>query len=138
MDSPSLSLQKGFYDALIASNELKNAMGGEVRAYDRPPNNPEFPYVIISDAQILEDSDSCSPDAVEVFSDFHIYAREVGKVQAKGLAWIVRSIILAMDPNLDSWIIKLIDHQQERDMTDPDGITTHSVLTFRFLIEPTT
>ena len=43
MSEPSLELQRGIYQALIASEALKTAMGGTVRAYDRVPPAPVKP-----------------------------------------------------------------------------------------------
>ena len=54
--------------------------------------------------------------------------------EAKTISGHVRSIILAVT-QVTGWAVLVVQAQQARHLNDPDGITTHSVLTFRFNLE---
>jgi len=136
MSEVTVELQRAIYQALIGSPALAAAMGGSVRAYDRVPPVPVFPYITISDSQTLDAGDTCEPDRFEVFVDLHVWSRAVGMIEAKTISGIVRGIILSMVA-VNFWLLSAVEFQTMRHMPDPDGLTTHSVLTFRFLLDPT-
>jgi hypothetical protein len=141
MSEPALELQRGIFQALIASETLKAAMGGTVRAYDRvPAGTPAaplvFPYISFSEAQALDNGNACEADMFEIFVDLHVWSRSVGMAEAKTISGVVRAAMLAIDIVAD-WKVPIVEFQQARHMNDPDGLTTHSVNTFRFLLEPT-
>ena len=52
------------------------------------------------------------------------------------LAAAVRGAIHEQDLRLPFWRLVEIRHQSTRLMTDPDGKTTHGVMTFRALADP--
>lgn len=135
MSEPALELQRGIYQALIGSAALQSAMGGTVRAYDRVPPNPVAPYITFAEAQALDNGNACEADFFEIFIDLHVWSRSVGMAETKTISGIVRSVMLAMEIATD-WKIPVAQFQQARHMNDPDGLTTHSVNTFRFLLEP--
>lgn len=137
MTEPALELQRAIYQVLIASVGLKAAMGGTVRAYDRvPAPAPTFPYITLSEGQFLDDGVSCEDDMFEAFVDLHVWSRIVGQTEAKTISGIVRREILALTVATD-WQIKIAQVSSIRHMNDPDGLTSHSVITCRFLLEPT-
>ena len=135
MSEPSLELQRGIYQACITSDALKAAMGGTVRAYDRVPPSPAFPYVTISEAQILDDGNTCEDDLFEIFVDLHVWSRTVGMAEAKTISGALRTSMLALEIVTD-WNVPVREVQTIRHLNDPDGLTTHSILTARFLLEP--
>lgn len=136
MSEPSLELQRAIYQALIASEALKAEMGGTVRAYDRVPPSPTFPYISFSEAQVLDNGNTCEHDMFEIFVDLHVWSRTVGMAEAKTISGVVRAVMLALEIAND-WKIAIAEFQTSRHMNDPDGLTVHSVNTFRFLLEPT-
>ena len=135
MSEPSLELQRAIYQALIASTPLKSAMGGAVRAYDRVPPAPSFPYLTLSEAQLLDDGVACEDNMFEAFVDLHVWSRTVGQAEAKTISGIVRSEMMALTLATD-WQIKVSRVQAIRYLNDPDGLTAHSIITCRFLLEP--
>lgn len=136
MSEPALELQRAIYQALIASPALNSAMGGTVRAFDRvPPRGATFPYLTISEAQLLDDGVACEDDMFEAFVDLHVWSRIVGQAEAKTISGIIRAEMMALTLAAD-WQIKVSRVQATRHMNDPDGLTAHSVITCRFLLEP--
>lgn len=135
MSEPSVELQRGIYSALTGSAALTAAASNGVRVYDRVPAPAVFPYITISDAQVIDDGNSCEPDQFEVFADLHVWSRAVGMAEAKTIAGVIRSVLLAIT-SVSNWTVSVADFQTARHFADPDGLTTHSVVTFRFLLQP--
>lgn len=133
--TPSVPLQRALFETLTSSQDIENAMGGDVRAYDRVPTNPTFPYLTFADAQLIDDGNTCNDDAFEVFIDVHVWSRDVGQVQAKDIAAAVRTAV--KDGFLvPGWIMTSITVQTIRHFMDQDGLTAHGVVTLRILIQP--
>jgi hypothetical protein len=137
MIDPSLAVQKAVYDTLAAVNNL----GAQV--YDRVPRDAAsgkvtaaFPYVHIGEDQVVSDADQCH-DAATVFATAHVWSRAVGKVEAKT---IMARVCLALDANLGVDGFEIIAHGVDdgpRHMDGGDGLTSHSVATFRYRLGPT-
>lgn len=135
MSEPSFELQRKIFQVLMASDTLKTAMGGTVRAYDRVPPGATFPYITISGAQALDNGNSCEEDMFEIFKDVHVWSREVGMAETMTIAGIVRGLILGIEIAND-WNIPVRQITATNHLDDPDKITTHSIITARFLLEP--
>lgn len=125
------ALQKAIFAAL----SMAPAVAGG-RIYDRVPESAVFPYITIGDEQVIDDGNSCD-DGWEVFSDVHIWSRPTAgsKLEAKDLAPPIVSR-LATSLSLTGFTVVAAALQTMRTFRDPDGITEHSVLTFRYLLQP--
>lgn len=122
---PAAGLQKGIYEALTAAG---------VRAYDRVPTDYVMPYATIDDAQILDDGNTCDDDVFEVFATIHYWSRTVGQVEAKLGADTIRGALKA--PFLvDGFEITSAKFESALHLTEPDGLTAHAVITFRYLLQ---
>lgn len=129
MADPSLALQ-GAINTKLRTDVA--AVAG--RVLDRVPANVVFPYIEIGDFQTVDDGAQCH-DGVEVYATLHIWSRAVGQVEAKTIAGAVRGSLHEAQLSLGSaWQFIEIAHQDTRHLKDPDGVTSHSVLTFRALI----
>lgn len=124
-------LQAAIYATLTASPAVADG-----RVYDRVPEGPTFPYVTIGDEQIVDDGNSCAA-AWEAFSDVHVWSRPVSgsKAEAKGLVADVVPVVLAITA-VTGFTVIAAELQTSRTLRDPDGLTEHSALTFRFLLDP--
>lgn len=136
MIDPSLPLQKAVFDALTAA--LDPAIG----VHDAVPLDPNgrisasFPFVQIGEDHVLSEADQCH-DAASAFATVHVYSRAVGKVEAKR---IMATVCAVLDVKLTLEGFQVITHQVDdgpRHMTDLDGLTSHSVVTFRYRLGPT-
>ncbi len=134
MKDPSLPLQKAVFDAFSAAI-------APAKVYDRVPLDAagrvkaEFPYGHVGEDQIISDADQCH-DASTAFCTIHVWSRAVGKVEAKGL---MAAAVLALDGKLTVDGFEIIGHLVEdlRHLTDPDGLTSHSVAVLRYRLGPT-
>jgi hypothetical protein len=119
-------LQRAQYQALAAA---------QLRAYDTPPADAEFPYFGIGDEQNVDDGSACGA-AWEVFADVHVWSRPTSGSRSE-----VKTLMQQAEPLLTALTLPgfrvVVQHlQTARSMTDPDGITKHGVMTFRYLIDP--
>lgn len=133
MSDPAAQLQKGIFSALTSSGPLAALIGD--RVYDDVPPKSAFPYVTISDAQVLDDGDTCESEQFEVFADLHIWSRTVGLMQSKNISGYVRDALLNIDA-VPEWLVPVVEFRGTRHGYDPDGVTAHSIATFRFLLQP--
>lgn len=126
---PSLDLQKAI-NARLRSQVPAVAS----RVYDEVPQGVTFPYIELGEFQTLDDGAQCH-DAVEVFATLHAWSRSRGQVEAKTIAGAMRAALHEAELNLGAdWQFLEIAHQDTRCLKDPDGRTSHAVLTFRALI----
>lgn len=138
MSDPALALQAAVRNTLVGSAAVTALVG--TRVYDRVPPAAVFPYVVIADDQILDDGNTCG-DASEAFVDIHIWARDVATHPIKGAAFAkeigeaVRSA-LATEIVVSGQTTSVGNFEVARNITDPDGITAHRILTFRYLLQP--
>jgi hypothetical protein len=132
MSDPALAIQKTYVARLKAAVP---AVAG--RVHDEAPQTVAFPYLQVGDIQTLEDGADCL-DAVECFVTLHVWSRAVGSVEARQIAGHVRAALHEWLPALDADGFRCVEamHRDTRVMRDPDGKTTHGVLTFRLLVDP--
>lgn len=135
MSDPAIALQKAVNDVLKASTALATAMGGTIRAYDRVPASYALPYLTFGDDEINDDGNSCDNDFSEAFVTVHVWSEKVGKVEAKNIGGAVRGA-LATEISITGFRAVVGHFQSGRYFTESDGLITHGVLTFRYLIEP--
>lgn len=135
MTYPAAELQKGIYEALVAYAPLAELMGGAVRAFDRVDPAFRYPYLTIGADQTLDGGNTCEPDMYEVFAEVHVWSQAVGKVEAKRITERVREV-LGVPFGVDGWTVTAAELRDARHTDDANGITAHSILTFRYLLEP--
>lgn len=136
MTDTSLAMQA----AVIAA--LKNAAAVETivgeRIYDRVPDNAALPYVNYGDDQVLQDdidAGDCLQEGFEVFVTLHAWSNKVGQVEAKNLGGAIRAALHNAALTVSDHRLITFEHDSTRYLRDPDGLTSHGVLTFRALLD---
>ena len=143
MSDPSLPLQDAVEAGLRADAVLATDMGGAVILFtmSAPFGTPK-PYLVIGNDQIVPDAgaDACGA-ADDAYTKVHIWTRddeggiEASRRQAKTLAAHVRRILttaLTVEGfTVVDWACEDVLH-----LTDPDGLTAHSVVSNRFHLDP--
>ena len=131
MTDATLSLQQAIVATLNAA-----PLGLSGRVHDRIPSVAAFPYVQIAEGQTLDDGAECI-DAVEVYLDLHVWSRAIGAVECRSLVGRIRTALHSAPLALQGpWRLVDLRHDSTRFMNDPDGITSHAVVTFRALMDP--
>ena len=124
MSDPSYALQKSVYDALVASGVASS------RVFHRVPQGTPLPYIHIGHDQIITDY-IAGADFNDCTVTIHAFAKA-----APELKLIVGLIRNALDRQITlvgfgvhEWGLERVEY-----MTDPDGLTEHAVLEFRYYI----
>lgn len=123
-----IQVQKAIFDALKASPAVA---GGNV--FDSVPEPNPFPRVTIGEEQILDDGNACG-DGWQVHTDIHVWSREVGFPEAKTIAATVVERVRAISAVAGFGLIS-IELQDQRSVRDPDGLTSHIVCSFLFILD---
>lgn len=125
-------LQAALYSALAGASP--SIAGG--RVYDRVPAKPVFPYITIGDEQVLDDGNTCA-DAWEVFPEIHAWSRSTAgsKAEVKSLIAQIVPAVIAIS-SVSGFNVRAAEIQFSHVFRDPDGMTEHAAMTFRFLLDP--
>nr|WP_314437612.1 DUF3168 domain-containing protein [uncultured Brevundimonas sp.] len=141
MSDPALALQNTIEAALRGDAGLLASMGlQKVRLYTMSaPVGASHPYIVIGEDQVIDDSTECA-ESSEVITTVHAWTRvdddvSASRRQAKAMAGDVRRVLKSIDavPGFD---VVLAEFEDTRHLTDSDGLTAHSVITHRFLLDP--
>jgi hypothetical protein len=128
MSDPSYAVQAAVYAALTgASPEIASD-----RVYDTPPSNPTFPYVTIGEGDTIDDGTGCF-DGSEVTVTVDIWSRTASFGEVKLIAGAIRDV-LAQPLTLANFNNPAGEFVLARWLRDPDGITKHGALQFRYLV----
>lgn len=140
MNDPSVALQDAWEAALRADEDLKAAMGlSIVRVYPMSaPNNAPYPYIIIGEDQIIDDSTECA-DSSEVITTVTPWSRVDADVnatrrQAKTMAGHIRRIGKALA--VTGFDVVSAEFENINHRTGTDGLTAFSPVNHRFLLDP--
>jgi len=108
------------------------------RTYDLPPITPTFPYITLGPDTTVPQRAECY-EGDDVLLQIDAWSRTPGFQEVKRIAKTIRDAL--RDPDiLDLEGYRLIDLfcEESRVVRDPDGLTSHAILTFRALTEPET
>lgn len=137
MKDPSAAMQTAIHAKLVGSSDLATAMGGAVRAYDKPPADPTYPYIRIGDDQPVGDSNGCA-DAWEFYATLHIFGRHATaprpEVKAISNAALAAICTFGSLPAPAGFTVVDAELQQARTYFEADGVTVHGVITVRYLV----
>lgn len=129
----SLELQKAVV-ARLKGDAGVTALVGQ-RVYDQPPTAPAFPYVSLGPDQTLPDRADCY-EGSEVTFQVDAWSRAVGFPEVKRIAEAARAALADAALTLTGFRLVDIAFVEGRTFRDPDGLTSHSALNFRALVEP--
>lgn len=111
------------------------------RVFDFVPRDPatgkvtaQFPFVALGEEQEIPENYDCI-EGSEIFLDLHVWSRDPGFREAKRIANAVKASLNDAElPLTDNALVYFV-YDGRRVMRDPDGLTSHAVLTFRAGIE---
>ncbi|WP_341989759.1 DUF3168 domain-containing protein [Azorhizobium sp. AG788] len=129
MSAPALVLQGAVRAAIAAAVP-------SVPVMDRVPGATDpMPRIVIGEGQELPNRADCM-DGREIYLDIHVWSHAVGQVEAKTLTAAVVAALDDVDLTLTGHVLDLLRFDGARYLRDPDGRTSHAVLTFRALTHP--
>lgn len=113
-------------DARIFDHVPRSAQSGEITA--------QFPFVGIAGTDEQSDLIDCI-DGIDLSIDIDCWSRKPGAPEVRAIAHAVRAALHEADVSLSDNALVLLQHRQTRTFRDPDGLTSHAVLTFEALLE---
>jgi len=132
MTSPRYQLQKAIVQRLKADGQVAAHVQG--RIYDDVPEDAEFPYISIGAVAIRSRHADCL-DLVEVTFQLDVWSRAAGLEELSEISEAVCAALHDADLELETHACIYLLHEQTHEMYDPDGETTHAVLSFEATIE---
>lgn len=133
MIDPTLPLQSAVVTALKADATVAALVSA--RVYDLPPPAPTKPYVTIGEFQMIPDRADCL-DGAETAIPVHGWSQTSSTVQVKQLGAAIIAALDEVELSLSGHRTVLFELEQVQYVRDPDGITNHTIVTFRALTEP--
>jgi hypothetical protein len=136
---PGVDLQRAIVTTLLNDAAVAAVAGRGI--YDRVPRDPAtgdpnvpFPFVTLGEVQTLPELSECT-DAADSFITLHTWSRKVGSVETKNLNKAVAAALHDKPLTLAAGTLQSLLLQESRILNDPDGLTTHGVLTFHTLTD---
>ncbi|WP_275789110.1 DUF3168 domain-containing protein [Pararhizobium gei] len=103
---------------------------------DRNARPAPDPSIILGEDQTLDDGASTARDRHHVYSTLHIWKRETSTTGAKAIAWALRTAIRTGRLNLGaSFHCADCRISSQRFLRDPDGETSHGVVTIETIVQ---
>lgn len=138
LTDPSFNLQGAVIAALKADAGVSAIVGN--RVYDLVGRNPDgspnvpFPYIAFGDGQMLPELAECT-DAATNYVTLHLWSRAVGFPEVKRLGAAVIKALHDTTLTLASGSLQSLLLNSSHYLRDPDGLTSHAVLTFEALTD---
>jgi hypothetical protein len=135
--SAAIELQRVIYERLTASPGVTAHVPAE-NIFDRSGRPERFPCVVMGEAQEIVEDLTFGRNLVTVAATLHVWSRDPGTIEAKEIVGGIRQALTHYLAPLDAG--RLIDLRFEgaRYLRDPDGETTHAVITIEALIDEAT
>ncbi|MDI7864091.1 DUF3168 domain-containing protein [Rhizobiaceae bacterium n13] len=133
--TPETALQKAVRDRLVESDIVSVLVPG-ASILDRNERPAPSPSIIIGEGQSVDEGDSLDRNRVTVFLDLHVWKKEPSTAGVKAIAGAVRTAIHSGRLVLAEGF-HCIDAsvQSMRFLRDPDGETSHAVVTINAKVQ---
>ncbi|MDE3796985.1 DUF3168 domain-containing protein [Sinorhizobium meliloti] len=132
--SASAELQKLLFTTLTGTTGIMALAGG---VYDRVPADPykaKTAYVSFGPSDVVDDSADCIISGEHTFQ-LDVWSKAVGQVEAKRLVDLIYRTLHEQSLELTENALAEIRVDFRRVFVDPDGLTTHGVVTVTASIE---
>lgn len=137
-EDASYELQRAIVTRIKADAVLSSLIVD--RIYDLVPRGDDgkvladFPYVSFGDWQDTPENFDCI-DASEIAVQLHVWSRDPGFREAKRIAKALSRCLHDADITLADNALTYLTYDGRRDLRDPDGLTSHSVVNFSAGVE---
>ena len=132
MSDPTLEILAATVAALKAETSLTAIISD--RVYDRAPQTVVYPFVQVAELQLIADDAECV-DGFEVYIDIHAWSRSYGSPEVRRICSAVHTALSSNFLTLSSFVMVETRHDSTRVLSDPDGETSHGIITFRALVD---
>ena len=130
---PDLELQGLIITRLKADAAVIALVGN--RVYDSVPQGAPFPYISYGPSNVIEEDATCINGATH-YLQVDGWSRAPGFPEAKKIAGAVRDCLHDVEGlTLTDNALVMLEHYQTQIMRDPDGLTSHAVITLQAYVE---
>lgn len=131
--SASNELQALIYQRLVADAGVHAVVAD--RIYDNPIGKDDFPYVSFGPSDVVEDDADCITGRIETIQIDCWSRYQGGFKEVKTLADAVKKALHRYAGEMSVNALVEMTVQSVRHFRDPDGITSHSVVTVQAIVE---
>lgn len=133
--TPELALQKAVRARLVATGNI-SSMVPAASILDRNERPAPSPSIVIGEGQSVDEGDSIARTLTRVYLDLHVWKKEPSTEGVKAIAGSIRKAIQSANLHLDPGFHCADCHVQSvRFLRDPDGETSHAVVTLTALVQ---
>ena len=86
------TLQVALHDAISDSAAIQLVLGDPVRAYDDPPDRPDYPYLTYGDVRSTDTSSDAAPQSNHQIS-LHVWSRYRGRAEVLDLMRLIQTCV---------------------------------------------
>lgn len=135
--TPEIALQTALRLRLIGTSDL-TALVPAGAVLDRNERPAPDPAVIIGEGLAIDDGDALDRDRLRIVMDLHVWKREPSLAGVKAIAGVIRTAVKAERLALDTGF-HCVDARvsSARFLRDPDGETSHAIVTLEAIVEET-
>lgn len=133
--SAELALQKGIRARLVASPEILGLVP-EANILDRNERPNPRPSIVIGEGQSVDEGDSIARTRTRVYLDLHVWVEEPSTEISKRIVGAIRKAVASGKfPPGDGFHFADCRVRGTRFLRDPDGKTSHAVVTVDALVQ---
>jgi hypothetical protein len=134
----TLEIQAAIYAALVADAGVGALVGDKIydAAYDpaTATGTPVPPYITIGAVSAIP-MDGTLLRGMEHLFDVHVWSEKPGAVECRQIMAAVYGALHWADLTLSAGTAVFCRMTSRRDFADPDGVTTHGVVTFEIITD---
>ncbi|NTA48027.1 DUF3168 domain-containing protein [Agrobacterium tumefaciens] len=133
--SAELALQKAIRARLITDATVTNVVPA-ANILDRNERPNPRPSIVIGEGQSVDEGDSIARTLTRVYLDLHVWVEEPSTEISKRISGGIRkAILLGKFAQLDGFHFADCRVRGSRFMRDPDGQTSHAIVTIDALVQ---
>ena len=132
MKAATSELQKAIIQTLSNDADVKDIVDG--RVFDSVPLKAEYPYISLGPMT----SETTLADCLELDNisvQIDVWSCDVSSAEMRELANAVRQALTKSDLALEKNGLVLFNHENTRELRDPDGLTSHAAVNFDVIVE---
>jgi hypothetical protein len=131
----SAQLQAAYLAKLKADAGVQAIFGNPIRCYEDVSLGATFPYITLGEDQDIPRLADCI-NGSEIIVTLHAWSRAGGYAEVKQGADAINDALHDAGYTLPNFAVSVFQRHGYHQMKDPDGLTTHAVITFRAIVNP--
>lgn len=133
--TPELALQKAVRARLISEGDITLQVPA-TSILDRNERPAPSPSIVMGEGQSVDEGNSIARSLTRVYLDLHVWKKEPSTEGVKAIVGAIRISVKKMQmPQTDSFHFVDCYVQNARFLRDPDGETSHAIVTIKALVQ---